>query len=83
MTMVEYNPQTKVGVQVLRDQISGTKSIAFGNDVSKMLEHITNTMELITEQEESHDNLMKDDFDAWLTTLNAQFNQYFTLEKLS
>ena len=40
-------------------------------------------MELITDQEESHDNLMKDTFDALLTVPNTQFNQYFALEKLS
>ena len=34
LVMVECDPETKVGVQVLREKISNTKSAMFDNDVS-------------------------------------------------
>ena len=71
--MMECNPQTKVRMQVLQDWISRVKSPVFGNDVSKILEHIASTMELITNQEETYDSLIKDIFDVLLTALNIQY----------
>ena len=51
MVMLERNLLTKVGAQVLIDQISGAKSNVFDNDILKMLECATSAMELITNQE--------------------------------
>ena len=75
-------PETKVGVQVLRDKISNTKSVMFDNDVSRMMEHIASTMILITDQGETHDDLMKDSFNALLTVHNTEFHQHFSLEMM-
>ena len=83
LVIVECNPQTEVEVQVLRDRISRTKSIDLDNDVSKMLEHIASTIELITDQEETRDSLMKYTLNTLLTVPNAQNHQFFALEKLS
>ena len=48
-----------------------------------MLEHISSTMTNITDLGETHDNLMKDTFDALLSAPNTEFHQYFSLQKLS
>ena len=82
LVMVECNPETKVGVQVLRDKISNTKSAMFDHDISRMMEHIASTMILITDQGETHDNLMKDSFNALLTVPNTEFHQCFSLEMM-
>ena len=34
---IECNPETKVGVKILRDQISSTKSSAFNNNIADVL----------------------------------------------
>ena len=48
-----------------------------------MLEHIASTMTNITDLGETHDNLMKDTFEAFLVAPNMEFHQYFSLQKLS
>ena len=82
LVMVECNPETKVGVQVLRDKISNTKSAMFDHDAPRMMEHIASAMILITDQGETHDNPMKDYFNALLTVPNTEFHQYFSLEMM-
>ena len=83
LIVVECNPETKVGVQILRDSISNAKSSLFAHDVSDMLEHIASTMTNVTDLGETHENLMKDTFDALLTAPNTEFHQRFSLQKLS
>ena len=39
-------------------------------------------MILITDQGETHDNLMKDSFNALLNVPNTEFHQYFSLEMM-
>ena len=79
LEIVECNPETKVGSQVLRDKISNSKSAMFDNDVSKMMEHIASTMILVTDQGETHDNLMKDTFNALLTAPSKGIHRHFSL----
>ena len=76
------NPETKVGVQVLRNKIAETKSATFKHKIPDMLEHIKSTMDLIEEMGETHDNLLKDTFGALLTAPNTRFTQFFEHEKM-
>ena len=72
--ILECNPETKVSVQVLRNQISGTKASAFSNNIPDMLQHIAGTMDKIIELGETYDNLIKDTFDALLSAPNMVFH---------
>ena len=47
IVVLECNPETKVGVQILRSQITGAKSSMFSNNVPDMLEHIASTIDEI------------------------------------
>ena len=82
LAMVECDPETKVGTQVLRDKISNSKSDVLDNDVSKIIEHAASTMLLVADQGETHDNSMKDTFNALLTVLSTEFRQSFSLETM-
>ena len=67
LIVAECNSETKVGVQVLRDSMSNSKSSLFGHNISDMLELIASTITNIADLGKTHDNLMKDTFDALLT----------------
>ena len=43
------NPDTKVGVQGLRNKIAKTKSSAFEHDITKMLQHVSGACEKIVD----------------------------------
>ena len=77
---LECKLETKASVQVLRDQISSAKVLALNSNIPDMLEHITSVMVRIREIGETHDNLMKDAFDALLTIPNTACHQYFQPE---
>ena len=81
LSMDACDPETKVTIQMLRSKITGTKSAEFHHNVMKMLDHISSTMNLITELGETHDSLLKDTFDALLTAPNSRFHQFFEIEK--
>jgi len=83
LIVLECNPETKISVQVLRNLISSTKASEYSNNIPDILQHISSTMDKIVEMGETHDNLMKNTFDALLTAPNTVFHQYFTLEKMS
>ena len=80
--MTTCNPDTKVGVQVLRDKIISTKSATFKHNIPNMLSHIKSTMDLIEEMGETYDSLLKNTFDALLSAPNTTFHQFFVQEKL-
>ena len=82
LLILECNPETKVGVQVLRNLITNAKSSAFDNNISNMLDHVASTMSRIRDLGETHDNLMKDAFEALPTAPNSECHQYFSLQKL-
>ena len=46
------------------------------------MEHAASTMMIITYQDEIHDDLMKDAFNALLKVLNTDFHQCFSLEMM-
>ena len=75
------NPQTNVGVQILCDKISNTKSADFQHNILKMCNHIKSTMVLIKDMGETHNSLLKDTFDTILSVLNTKFTQFFVLKK--
>ena len=75
-------PETKVGVQSLRVKISETKSESFRNNMPGMLEHVKKTMDVIEAMGKTHENILKDAFDALLTAPNTRFNQIFSHGKL-
>ena len=83
LTVLECSPETKVGVQVLRSNIDGAKSLTLSNNVPVMLDHVESAMGTILEMGEAHGNLLKGDFDALLTALNTAYHQHFELEKMS
>ena len=80
---LECNPETKVSVKILRDQISSAKISEFNNNISEMLEHIASAIDRIIEMGETRDNLMKQPFGALLTSPNTVFHRHFQLEKMS
>ena len=82
LLMDTCNSETKVSIQVLHNKITGTKSADFSYKVSKMLDHISSMMDLISELGETHDLLFKDTFDALLSISNIRFYQFFEMEKL-
>ena len=69
--VVECNPETKVGMWVLRKSISSTKSLLHENNISEILENIASTITRIRDLGETHDNLIKDTFEALLTEPNT------------
>ena len=81
LIMDTCNPQTKVGVQNLRDKIAQAKSADFGHDVGKMMTYIKEQMTLIHEMRETHDSLLKDSFNAILTVPNSEFTRFFSLKR--
>ena len=81
LCMDTCNPETKVTIQMLRSKISGTKSAEFHYKITKMLDHISSAMNLITELSEIYDSLLKNIFDALLTAPNSRFHQFFEIEK--
>ena len=82
LLMDTCNPETKVSIQVLHNKITGTKSADYSYEVPKILDHISSTMDLITELGETYDSLLKDTFDALLSIPNTKFHQFFEMEKL-
>ena len=83
LVALECNSETKVGVQVLRSKITGTKSSMFSNNTPDTLECISSTIDAILEIGETHGNLLKDTFDELLTAPNTTCRQHFELEKMS
>ena len=63
--------------------MSSAKALALNENIPEMLEYIASVMDGIREMDETHDNLMKNTFDALLTVPNAMFRQLFQLEKMS
>ena len=52
--LLEWNPETKVGVQALRDSISRENSTLFSNNFPEILEHIDSAMTKIKDLGETH-----------------------------
>ena len=75
LAMVKNDCETKIGTRVLRYNVSNSKSTVFKNDTSKIIEYITSTMIIITDQGETHDNLMKETFNAFLMVPRTEFHQ--------
>ena len=67
LEIVKCDPETKVGVQVLRGKTTNAKGVIFKNYISKLLEQISNTMFLMTDQGETHNNLISNSFNYLLT----------------
>ena len=77
------NPDTKVGVQVLRNKITNANSAGYAHDIPKMLKDIKMNMDLIRDLGETHDNLLEDAFNALLSAPNSRFVDYFDKQKLA
>ena len=77
------NPTVRVGVESLKKKIEAARLPAFNHDVSRCMDYMVTNYNLIIEQEETHDNIIRDVFNALLSTTNSQFYNYFSMQKLA
>ena len=82
LLMDECNPSIRVGVESLKLKIENTRLQQHNNDVSKCMQSIQTNYRLILEAEGTHDNLIRDVFNALLSSNNTNFHNYFNLEKM-
>ena len=78
----DCNPSTRVGVEDLKKKIEGARLANFKHNVSKCMDYIKSNYKLILEAEATHDNIVRDIFNALLSTNNSNFHNYFSMERI-
>ena len=77
------NPTVRVGVETYKKKIENTRLNQYSHNVSSCMESIVTNYNMILEQEGSHDNIIRDIFNALLSTTNTQFYNYFSMKKMA
>ena len=71
-------PSTRVGISNLKDKIKVARLAGHDHNVKELCDHLRVVYGEIVEQNGSHEDMVKDAFDAILSGTNEEFNTYIT-----
>ena len=80
--MDDCNPSVRVGVENIKKKIENARLNHFKGDVSECMSDIAANYRLILEADEKHENIVRDAFNALLSSGNSNFHTCFALEKM-
>ena len=75
LTLRMCNPSVRVGVELIKNKIELARMSDFGNYVSKCIHFMIVLYDDVLEQEETHNNIIRDSLKALVPTPNSDFRQ--------